>query len=902
MITLTKNSLRRRALLRCYFATQENDWTAARATLDAATLHWREESAHTLAMQGVTSCQNGNIKAGIDIFQEGLRVLSSSSSSTTTDGTETLTRSPTARHLYNCLGLAKQTQSNYSEAETNLQSAFDLCDRPETLGMGDDQFLDRTGLLVDLAANHMYQGALDQADKLLRRCHYTATRAYRPSPELVATVLANQGELEWLRNNTTRAQQLMEDARDMLAAAPSVPCDSIDGTSFDLLIQSSLARYALSLGNLKDAAKCIQNMETSMEKTSMEKTAMEKSTLSQHLFRGRLYTQRGLLSSLEGQHDQAKEMHDHAYAMFNTYDDVNVDVAIAMHNKGIYSNSKKEAEELFIQASTYLKRVPDQRMYKATLSNLTVIQSEATSTTAPTLATTSTSAMVLPVHLPKLNTPMFQLNHTVPLTGLAVSMLPHRTKFGTARAFSTSKQTNMEETEIKSYKRLQHLPRVRPSSELLGATFWDESERIAVKKHKNKSIPRLCDRVPQSNIKMMLDKMSTHDAMEGIDHISTELKQVMIHDLKNVPHSSEYHPYEQAIIDLTLGPKFPQQKNITGDGKGLLKYDELIKRAKNLAYKRVDEATNALRKRSNKGVVRRKHNKNEKQKGGVGWNLLRDGKSELESVITGKKDKNEWDHLGIMIGKLRDIPSVYIPKETLETELITNHNTMCPPVVLVGAPNVGKSSLVSLISSKQPEVNHYPFTTRGILIGNMEWNDQQKLKCQIMDTPGLLHRPIQERNNIELLTLASLSYLPACVVLFVTDLTESSTVSHEEQILLRAEVYEKFGAANNVKGWVDVCGKSDMDLNASFQSHIDSSFLVSCHEDNGIDELTAKLRDILGSSNKQVMQEHQRKHRDYLRSEKFIEIENKEMMEQKEREKTPRKKDRWRNRDTFTDI
>ena len=56
-------------------------------------------------------------------------------------------------------------------------------------------------------------------------------------------------------------------------------------------------------------------------------------------------------------------------------------------------------------------------------------------------------------------------------------------------------------------------------------------------------------------------------------------------------------------------------------------------------------------------------------------------------------------------------------------------------VVLVGAPNVGKSSLVSLISSKQPEVNHYPFTTRGILIGNMEWNDQQKLKCQIMDTP-----------------------------------------------------------------------------------------------------------------------------------------------------------------------
>ena len=39
-------------------------------------------------------------------------------------------------------------------------------------------------------------------------------------------------------------------------------------------------------------------------------------------------------------------------------------------------------------------------------------------------------------------------------------------------------------------------------------------------------------------------------------------------------------------------------------------------------------------------------------------------------------------------------------------------------VVLVGAPNVGKSSLVQALSSGVPEICDYPFTTRTIHMGH----------------------------------------------------------------------------------------------------------------------------------------------------------------------------------------
>ena len=137
-----------------------------------------------------------------------------------------------------------------------------------------------------------------------------------------------------------------------------------------------------------------------------------------------------------------------------------------------------------------------------------------------------------------------------------------------------------------------------------------------------------------------------------------------------------------------------------------------------------------------------------------------------------------------------------------------------PAVVLIGAPNVGKSSIVRRLSSASPEVNNYPFTTRGMTVGHIDMNwdedtlsyeevDFKKLKkedrstflgglqkCQIMDTPGILVRQDHDRNEMEMLTLATMQHLPTAVM-YILDLSGGAgdkCSSIEDQIILRKEV------------------------------------------------------------------------------------------------------------------
>lgn len=124
--------------------------------------------------------------------------------------------------------------------------------------------------------------------------------------------------------------------------------------------------------------------------------------------------------------------------------------------------------------------------------------------------------------------------------------------------------------------------------------------------------------------------------------------------------------------------------------------------------------------------------------------------------------------------KLRKIPSI---------------NPNKPTIVIAGMPNTGKSSLTACISTKKPEVAEYPFTTKQIIIGHVKVYGTYAV--QVVDTPGLLDRPLSERNRIELQAILALRYL-ADSIIFMLDPTPHSGYSLDSQLRLLREVLENF--------------------------------------------------------------------------------------------------------------
>ncbi len=111
-----------------------------------------------------------------------------------------------------------------------------------------------------------------------------------------------------------------------------------------------------------------------------------------------------------------------------------------------------------------------------------------------------------------------------------------------------------------------------------------------------------------------------------------------------------------------------------------------------------------------------------------------------------------------------------------------------PAIVVAGYPNVGKSSFVALVSSAHPEIASYPFTTKGLAVGHFERN---KIRYQVIDTPGLLDRPLEERNEIELQAISALKHVGK-VMLYIIDPSETCGYTVEKQMHLLEEIKKEF--------------------------------------------------------------------------------------------------------------
>ena len=158
-----------------------------------------------------------------------------------------------------------------------------------------------------------------------------------------------------------------------------------------------------------------------------------------------------------------------------------------------------------------------------------------------------------------------------------------------------------------------------------------------------------------------------------------------------------------------------------------------------------------------------------------------------------------------------------------------------PSVIIAGYPNVGKSSLLKCISSAKPKIAQYPFTTKQIHVGHIESEEKYTKKLyQIIDTPGLLDRPLSKKNYIEKQAIAALNHL-ADLIIFIFDPSETCGYSSEDQLNILTQIKEIFSDIPLIV----VENKVDLKKTNS------TNLKISCINNQGIDKLTEEIFSIL---------------------------------------------------------
>jgi len=123
-------------------------------------------------------------------------------------------------------------------------------------------------------------------------------------------------------------------------------------------------------------------------------------------------------------------------------------------------------------------------------------------------------------------------------------------------------------------------------------------------------------------------------------------------------------------------------------------------------------------------------------------------------------------------------------------------------LLLCGCPNAGKSSFINLITRADVEVQPYAFTTKSLYVGH---TDYEYLRYQVIDTPGVLDRPFDEMNTIELQAITALAHIRAAVIFFV-DISELCDVPIDQQM----KIYDSIKPLFTNKPLIVVCNKSDV--------------------------------------------------------------------------------------------
>ncbi|XP_078572989.1 GTP-binding protein 10-like [Branchiostoma floridae x Branchiostoma japonicum] len=227
------------------------------------------------------------------------------------------------------------------------------------------------------------------------------------------------------------------------------------------------------------------------------------------------------------------------------------------------------------------------------------------------------------------------------------------------------------------------------------------------------------------------------------------------------------------------------------------------------------------------------------------------------TVAKGGAGGAHWSDFHPKKGQIRSV--------TLELKLISD-------IGLVGFPNAGKSTLLKAVSSADPKIADYPFTTMRPQIGIIQYQDLRRVS--LADLPGLIegahhnagmgHHFLRHVERTKLLlfmvdvhgfilsmkhphrtAFQTVALLMKELELYKTDLVDKPAVLAINKMDIEGAGDKAKELLDKLDNFEDAVMELPKDMRPRRQVQFDDIFQISAKEKQGLDKMKGKIREIL---------------------------------------------------------